>query len=237
MLAPADAEHARVVLRLGPGDRCVGLDGAGSVWPLVVTASGKRRLDLEFAGDVIREPAPGELDAPLPWIEVAVALPRGARAEGMVDALTQLGVAAITPLVTRRSPPPARSEGGHRRERLVRIAREACKQSGRSWMVELGEPMDVAQLAQRKDALLVRLEPRTDQGLSTRLEGLGRRDFTRSAPLVLVIGPEGGFAPDEEALLDAVGARPAAIAPHILRIETAAVAALSIAVERLRSPS
>jgi 16S rRNA (uracil1498-N3)-methyltransferase len=233
-LATADAEHARVVLRLGPGDRCVGLDGAGSAWPLVVTASGKRGIEVEVAGEVVREPAPGEAGAPLPWIEVAVAMPRGARAESMVDALTQLGVAAITPLLARRSPPPARSEGDHKRERLVRIAREACKQSGRSWMVELREAIDVARFARRDESHLIRLDPRASADLSTRIDAFGRRDFTRARPLVLVIGPEGGFAPDEEALLDAAGSRPAAIAPHILRIETAAAAAVAIVVERLK---
>jgi 16S rRNA (uracil1498-N3)-methyltransferase len=153
----------------------------------------------------------------------------------MVDALTQLGVAAITPLVARRSPPPTRSEGGHRRERLLRIAREACKQSGRSWMVEFAEPVDVAQFAVRKGAVCVRLDPRAGRGLSMQIDELARVDFTRAEPLVLVIGPEGGFTTDEEALLDGLGARAATIAPHILRIETAAVAALSIALERLRS--
>jgi 16S rRNA (uracil1498-N3)-methyltransferase len=232
-LAPADAEHARVVLRLVAGDRCIGLDGAGSAWPLVVTASDRRRFEVEVAGDRLHEPAPGEPGARLPWIEVAVALPRGARAETMLDAIVQLGAAAVTPLVTRRSPPPARADGEGRRERLVRITREACKQSGRLWNVELREAVDVAGLAQGRTADFVRLDPRAPSTLTSRLEALGRSAWTRERPLVIVVGPEGGFEADEHRVLDEVGALAASIAPHILRIETAAVAALGIVVDRV----
>jgi 16S rRNA (uracil1498-N3)-methyltransferase len=231
-LTPADAEHARVVLRLGQGDRCIGLDGAGSAWPLVVTASDRRRFEVEIAGDPVREPAPGEPGSRLPWIEVAVAMPRGARAESMIDSLVQLGAAAVTPLITERSPPAARSEGAHRRERWVRIAREACKQSGRLWELELNEPIDVEHLCQREFAAVVRLDPRAEVGFHDHLGSLTARNSTRDQPLLLAIGPEGGFTEDEERLFDAAKAARVSISPHILRVETAATSALAIAVDR-----
>ena len=84
--------------------------------------------------------------------------------------------------------------------------------------------------------MTLRLDPRASRGLAAGIEALGRRDFTRAQPLVLVIGPEGGFAPDEEEALDAAGAQPAALAPHILRIEPAAIAAASVAVALLSLP-
>lgn len=232
-LTPADAEHARIVLRLAAGDRCIGLDGKGSAWPLVVTASDRRRFEVEIAGDPIREPAPGEPGSSLPWIEVAVAMPRGARAESMIDSLVQLGAAAVTPLITERSPPAAKSEGAHRRERWIRIAREACKQSGRLWELELNDPLDVEQLCRRELGARVRLDPRASVCLSDRLDSMARLNWTRKKPLVIVIGPEGGFELEEERVLEEVGALSASIAPHVLRIESAAVSALAIIVDRM----
>jgi 16S rRNA (uracil1498-N3)-methyltransferase len=221
------------VLRLGPGDRCIGLDGAGSAWPLVVTASGRRGFEVEIAGDPVREPAPGAPGSRLPWIEVAVAMPRGARAESMIDSLVQLGAAAITPLITERSPPAARSESANRRERWMRIAREACKQSGRLWALELNEPIDVEHLCQRQFGAMVRLDPRAQASFHDHLGSLKDPKFTRQQPFLLAIGPEGGFTTDEERLLEIRGAAPVLISPYILRVETAAVAAMAITVDRL----
>lgn len=229
-LLASDQEHARTVLRLVAGDRCVGLDGQGRAWPLVVRVVERRRFEVEVDGPPEEEPAPGETGATLPWIEVAVALPRAGRAEDLVDALVQLGAAAITPLVCDRSPMAARSEGDHRRERLLRIAREACKQSGRLWNVQLDEATTVAALAERKPGAIVRLDPRADGRLTDHAGALSTRRFTRSDPLVLVVGPEGGFTPDEELTLARAGALALRLAPHTLRIETAAQAALAVVV-------
>lgn len=244
-LLPGDAEHARVVLRMVAGDRCVGLDGRGRAWPLRVTAADRKRLEVEATGDAILEIAPGEPGAALPWIEVAFAPPRGARAEDLLDALVQLGAAALTPLVTERSTPFARGEGEGRRERWERAAREACKQSGRSWMPELSPATEFDAFLERvrdSDAALVRLDPRADATATDVVASVLARDRgtadgspidtpgTRRRPVVLAVGPEGGFSPDEERRLDACGARSLCLAPHVLRIETAAQAALAVVV-------
>jgi len=227
--ADGEVEHAQRVLRLGAGDPLIGLDGVGGLWPLVVTRAEARVFEVEVTGEPEREPAPGEPGAALPWIEVCVPLPRGERAESMVERLVQLGAAAIRPLRTERATPEARGEGSRRAERLVRTAREACKQSGRAWMPEIQPPEALAQLAQRPAATALMLDPRASESA---LEVLAASPLSGTAarPIRLWIGPEGGFSPAESACLDAAGARRLRLAPHVLRIETAAEAGLAVVV-------
>lgn len=227
-LADFDAEHARVVLRLVPGDRCIGLDGVGHAWPLVVTRVERREIWVECSGPPTFEPAPGEPGAPLPWIEMAVALPRGSNADEMVDALAQLGAAALTPLLTERSTPAARAESDGRRARFERIAREACKQSGRLWNMQLGPALDLDGLQRRGDALWARCDPRGAVANDLRL--LTRANLTGTRPLILAVGPEGGFTPAEERWIDERSSIVLRVGPHVLRTETAAIAALAVIV-------
>ncbi|MBL8857812.1 MAG: 16S rRNA (uracil(1498)-N(3))-methyltransferase [Planctomycetes bacterium] len=231
--ADGDAQHARVVLRMVAGDTCIGIDGAGHAWPLLLTRVEKRGVEAELAGPAVSEPAPGALGAALPWIEVAVAMPRASHAEEMIDSLVQLGAAALVPLVCERSQAAARFEGAGRRERWHRISSEACKQSGRLWNLQISDALSIEALAQRGPATWVRCDPRAS---TADLGPLDAARCDRAHPLVLLIGPEGGFTPAEELRLDAAGAHAIRLGPHILRTETAAVAALAVLVARLQQP-
>jgi len=228
VLHEEDLTHARRVLRLRTGEELIGLDGRGTRWPLRLTADGEGRPGVELAGPARSEPAPGEPGAALPWIEVCVALPREKRAEGMLDRLVQLGLAALTPLVAERSQGPRAGLSPARRARLERIAREACKQSGRAWLPEIGEELRVGELAAaRAGCPLAVLTPRAPGGLAAWARELAPGAGTRERPIVLVVGPEGGLAPAEEDALAAAGARAVRVGPHVLRIETAAEAGLA----------
>ena len=227
-----DEAHARRVLRLRRGDEIIGLDGRGTRWPLrltpeVGTGLGQR-LGVELAGPARFEPAPGEPGAALPWIEVAVALPREKRAEAMLGRLVQLGLAALTPLAAERSQGPRASLSEARRGRLERAAREACKQCGRAWLPEIGGALRPGELARaRSGCPLALLAPGAAGGLQAWAGELDPAQGTRERPIVLVVGPEGGLTPAEEAELEAAGARPVRVGPHVLRIETAAEAGLA----------
>lgn len=230
-LQPEDALHAARVLRLGAGDLLFGLDGKGGRFPLRVREVQRNELQLEAAGEREHTPAPGEEGSPLPWFEVAVSWPRRNRVEEMVSRLVQLGVAAIRPLLARQRGPEEVPE--EVTERVRRVAREACKQSGRAWLPEFEARLAPDELAKRRpDSALALLDPEAGLALDTWLRclqpapgGLG----TRTRPIVLLIGPEGGIAAEEREALLLGGASPTWLAPHILRVETAAEAAMAVA--------
>ncbi|MFN0243870.1 MAG: RsmE family RNA methyltransferase [Planctomycetota bacterium] len=234
-LAAADERHALRVLRLGPGDPLSGLDGAGAEWPLRVVAAGPRELALVVSGAPRRDPAPGEPGSALPWIQLAFPPPRAGRAEELVDHAVQLGAAALAPLVTERS----HVASGERSERWERVARESCKQSGRLWLPVIGPRVSVTEFAPPSARVLV-FDPRAPRSLSEWLAEHapgGATAFDRARPLVLVVGPEGGWTEGELDTLAARGAQRLCLSPHILRIETAAEAALAIACEAFFSAS
>jgi len=233
---PGEAEHLVRVLRARVGDLVIGLDGAGGEHPLRIRACDKRNFELEPCGDPIHEPAPGRAGAPLPWIEVAVAWPRPNRADDMLDRLTQLGVAAIRPLDCAHAGPQGLPDDEHKRERCLRVLREACKQARRHWLPQLHAPCTVeALLAGPPRAGLACMDPRAAVGLP---EWIARQPQLASAtgerPLVLCIGPEGGFDERERAAFAThEPSAPVVLAPHVLRIETAAEAAAAVAVALL----
>lgn len=230
-----EVEHALRVLRMQAGEVLTGLDGRGGAFPLRIVRADRHLLELEPAGLSWREPAPGEVDAKLPWIEVAAVLPRGSRAEDLVDALVQLGAAAITPLATDRAQGGRSDVSSARAARLERAAREACKQSRRTWMPALHPEIALADLLEaRGHAAVCALHPGGLQDLAAWTRGLDRGRFgSAEAPIVLLIGPEGGFSPAELDRLERHGVARAALGPHVLRIETAAAAALAVAVQAL----
>jgi 16S rRNA (uracil1498-N3)-methyltransferase len=230
-LSEEDERHATRVLRLAAGDALLGLDGRGGRHPLRIRALRKGMLELEPDGPSTREPAPGEQDSALPWFEVAVAWPRRNRAEDMLGRLVQLGTAAIRPLTAQQRGPEEVPEEAP--ARLLRVAREACKQSGRTWLPELEPACTPEALAiARASAVFALLDPAAALSFDTWLRSLSPSPLgigTRTRPIVLVVGPEGGLTdPESEALL-ARGASAAWLGPHVLRVETAAEAAMAIA--------
>ena len=220
-LGDGEDEHARRTLRLAAGDRVELLDGRGG-W--VHAELSEERGLARTTAEVERESAPGERGARLPRIELFVAPPRGARFDGLLDGATQLGVSAIRPLVCERTGPQERAA---RRNRQVRILRESCKQSGRVWIPELHDAVPVIGSAASVRGPLVLLDPRAGRTL---LDVAAELD---ADPWIgLAVGPEGGFTLEERAALEVESVRAARLGPHILRIETAALAALGVLTSR-----
>ena len=147
----------------------------------------------------------------------------------MLQRLTQLGAASIRPLACEHGGP---QEAGGKRERAERVLREACKQSERAWLPELRSPCRPDELAALHpgDALVV-LDPGAELSLATWarawLADPARRPLWGGA-IVLAVGPEGGFSDGEREALLRDGASPVVLAPHVLRIETAAEAAVAV---------
>ena len=194
-LDPADRHHLERVLRLRAGDPLTVSDGRGA-WQPCRFVDGRP----EPTGDIRRVPAPE------PPISVAFALVKGHKPELVVQKLTELGVDVIRPFVASRSVvrwAPAKQAAGV--DRLNRIGREAAMQCRRVRLPVVTPVADFADVASRPGA--GRAEP-------------GAPPLSLATPTVLV-GPEGGWAPEERDVdLPVVG-----LGDHILRSETAAIAA------------
>lgn len=197
-LAPESVHHLERVLRLRPGDALVLGDGAGGWRPA------RYGPDLDPTGPIERA------DRPRPELTVAFALVKGDRPEMAVQKLTELGVDRIIPFRAVRSVVRWDDDRAAKAvARLRSVASGAAQQCHRPWVPEVAE---VASLADLLGAERVAMADRA--GAAPTLEH----------PFVLV-GPEGGWAPEE---IDAARRRSVprvSLSPHVLRAETAAVTA------------
>ena len=138
----------------------------------------------------------------------------------MVEKLTELGVDRLVPLVTARGVAEATAAATSRLERVVI---EACKQCGRDTLLEIGAAATIESLAASTAPAASRLIAHPD---APPLDAAAVIAAGADPPcdLVGVVGPEGGFPPDEIATAQRHGFRPVSLGPHVLRIETAAIA-------------
>ena len=157
---------------------------------------------LEPVTGVVREARPS------PVVTVAFAVVKGSRPEWAVQKLTEVGVDRIVPLAAARSVVRWSPGSGHL-DRLRRVAREAAMQSRRVWLPVVDDVTPFPALAAEPGAVVAH-------------PGGGPPSLDR--PLVLV-GPEGGWDDAELAGVAAAGVARLSLGPHILRTETAAVAA------------
>ena len=209
VLTGDEARHLVRVLRGRPGDEIVVFAGTGVAWPARIVTIGRDEVALAL-GAAIPDPA-----ADRPRLTIAVALPKGERQKWLVEKLTELGVDSLVPLVTARGVAEATAAA---RTRLERGVVEACKQSGRNRLMEIAPPQSVAALlAAAADALLILADPQAPPLDAAAALAAGR-------PVVGLVGPEGGFTADERAAAEQAGAIRAGLGPHVLRIETAAIA-------------
>lgn len=217
-----EGRHAARVKRLGVGESVLVSDGAGGLLSCTVVAVLPDGLRLEVTSRRL-VPAPG------PRVVVVQALPKGERAELAVELMTELGVDEIVPWAASRCVVRWDGPRGDRAlEKWRRTVREAAKQSRRAWLPVIAPlvPTDavVARLAGAGGALVLH-EDATDALASAALPAAGE--------LVLVVGPEGGIAPDELAAFVAAGARPVRLGALVLRTSTAGAAALAALSPRL----
>lgn len=215
----AETHHLVHVLRLGPGALVHALDGRGHELTIRVADLAGRR-----ASGVVVERAARTAESPLE-LTLAQGLPKGDKLDGIVRMATELGVTRVVPLICRRT--VARLEPGRGAARLARwerIAREAAKQSGRATIPEVCAPTPLVTWlrAPREPGLLLCLWEAEATVLDTALPA------ERPARVTLVVGPEGGLAPEEIDDLRAAGAVVAGLGPRILRTETAGPVGLAL---------
>jgi 16S rRNA (uracil1498-N3)-methyltransferase len=218
-----EARHLARVLRARVGDVVTLFDGRGRAWQARVARIARAPVELEavepnavepntvarFAG----EPAPPPAG---PRLTLAVALPKGERQKWMVEKLTELGVARLVPLATARGVAEATASAAARLERQVI---EACKQCGRDTLMEVvaGRPLDRVLADLPAGARGVIAHPHAPPLDAAAVQA-------GATEVIALVGPEGGFTADELAAADRAGAVRVSLGPHILRVETAAIA-------------
>ena len=213
LLPPEEEAHARKVLRLKAGDECQAL------------------LDGEIYAAQVAEVSPHmilELQNALPTTEPSVrvtlyqGVPKGDKMDYIVQKCTEAGISRIVPVQFSRC--VARWDKKveeKKRSRLLRIAAEAAKQSGRAAVPTIGETLTAAQLCRALPAHSLALVPWEEQrtgSIAAQLSG--------QTDIALIIGPEGGIDPAEIRELTEAGARPVTLGRRIFRTETAGLAAL-----------
>jgi len=209
VLVGDEARHLVRVLRARVGDAVSIFDGSGREWPARVAAIGRDEVALEAGAPLPRAPLPAR---PL---TLAVALPKGERQKWMVEKLTELGVARLVPIETARGVAEATPAAI---ERLARGVIEACKQCGRTTLMEIAAPRSIpALLAAAEAAEIIVADPGGAPLAVPRAGG-------EPGGVLALVGPEGGFTPEEIAAAVGAGAVRVALGPHILRVETAAIA-------------
>ncbi len=222
-LAEGELEHATRVLRLPVGARLEILDGRGGRATAELDGEGSRRRSVRLTSALEHTPLAGEPNAKLPHVELLIPPPRGARFEALLDRATQLGAARIRPLMCEHTGPEDRAA---KRDRQLRVLREACKQSGNLQLPALEEAAPLGRALEGSPRPVFFLEPHATLSLPKALTALP--EMPRR--LALAAGPEGGFSPEERDQLAEAGALAVRLTPHILRIETAAEAALAIVI-------
>ena len=223
---PADAARHLKVLRPKEGEEIELFDGKGK-WRVYSYSSGQ-----ETASPLHATSQTSQTSQTSRTLTLFACVTKGSRWDWTIEKATELGVTRIVPVISDRTIVRIpKGERAAKRERWMRIAEDAARQSDAKWLPEIAEAIDF------KDALpLVRettcfigalvtppARPLAEAVASqVKVEGVGvERNFST------FIGPEGDFTPEELGALMEI-AIPTSFGPTILRAETAAIYAVSV---------
>jgi 16S rRNA (uracil1498-N3)-methyltransferase len=226
-LSGDEAQHLIRVMRARPGTQVLLFDGHGSEYLAVV-----ERVDRSDVGLSILERRDADREISIDVV-LAVSLPKGDRQKWLVEKAVELGVRQVVPLRTSRSVAQPVQQA---LERLERTVIEASKQCGRNRLMQIGEPQVwpdfVSATEQVPTRLLAHPDARPRDG--AKRSGLFiPPDEATTGPVLLAVGPEGGFTAEEVALATAAGWRPVDLGPRILRVETAAILLAAMVAQHL----
>jgi 16S rRNA (uracil1498-N3)-methyltransferase len=217
-LDAASAHHVRDVLRLSTGTALELFDDAGRVARGEIVATEPLvRVRVDEVSTVRHSTR---------TVTIASAVPKGERADWMIEKLSELGCERFVPLATARS--VVLPEGKNKRERWVRIATESAKQSRRAGV------MRIDPLTELKELIAGRAAQPAEAGragfLSIESSATPIASFFENdvANIMLLVGPEGGWTDEELALFKAHQLLALKLTDTVLRVETAAVAAMAV---------
>jgi 16S rRNA (uracil1498-N3)-methyltransferase len=215
-LPQALAHHAVRVLRLKPDTEITLFDGTGGQYAATLLIDGKKAFARTGPLQATEVELPGH-------ITLAQGIPSGDKMDWVIEKAVELGAARLIPITAQRSVLQLTGERLRKRlEHWRRIAQSASEQCGRNRLMEIYEPISLAACLQGReaDAQTLVCQPDARQSLAQALNlGTDR--------LLLLVGPEGGWSPQELAQVDTAGVCAVRFGKRVLRTETAGLALIS----------
>jgi len=225
VVMPADeASHLTRVMRLGVGDEIAVFDGRGHEFRANVVSAVRGKVRIELIEPI--DPAP-EARVPIALVQAVL---KGDKMDDVVRDATMMGVAAIEPIMTARTIARGkRPENG----RWSRVAIASAKQCRRAVVPAIAATQDFSQwLASSAHGLrLILVEPSAGE---RDIDSLRLLETHAAGSLALIVGPEGGWSPEEREHADRAGCVAVTLGGLTLRADAVAVAALAIARFALR---
>jgi 16S rRNA (uracil1498-N3)-methyltransferase len=210
--------HLRDVLRLKVDDEVELADADGNDYSGIITSIDRKRAEVK----VFLKKAAGEDTLKL---TVACAIPKNTRFDEVIDFLTQLGVERIIPMLTERVVVKLdETKAAERHQRWIKIAQNAARQSQRTHIPDIEQLTDFAGVISQAGDYELKLIPNLNSERK-----LIRNIIAEHKPrnIIVLIGPEGDFTPDEVALAVNNGFLPVSLGDTVLRVATAAIAVAS----------
>ena len=227
-LPEGTARHVQV-LRLQPGHGITLFNGQGGEWDATITRMGRSDVEVTLGAHRSDEREAGRA------VQLALGMPANERMDWLVEKATELGAASLQPLHTSRSVLRLAGDRADKKQKHWQsVAVAACEQCG-------GNRVPAVASVQDRAAGLKSLPPIDPQAPALRCllsladgsmplgQALAR--VPTAAPVIFLSGPEGGLSPAEEALAAAHGFVPVTLGARVLRAETAALAALLLALQ------
>lgn len=230
-LAEADLHHAVSVLRVRAGEEIDVVAPGGRVWRVIVDTATRDALTAVVAEE-LREP-----DLAAPRVTLVFGVSKGSKNDEIVEGAVEVGAWDIVPVLTARSVVRFDSKKrADRGERWRRVALTAAKQSKRGSVPHVSDPArlnDVLPLLGGHEVVLVAWEDADAQGSGVRAALAAAGEISADARVAVVVGPEGGLAPEEVEALSKIGGRTVTLGRTILRAETAAVVATALVIHEV----
>lgn len=211
------ARHLSLVLRVKPGEPLIIFDGSGHKFFCNILQVHKKEVVVE---KVRQEPCSAE--SPVSII-LAQGIAKGEKMDLIIQKATELGVNRIIPLITERSEVRHTEKVG----RWRKIALSAAEQSGRERIPEIEEPIEFGEFIEQ-DAVPLQMKLIFSEEHNERNFKKILLDHKNANNILILVGPEGGFAKDEVTAAVEKGFIEASLGQRILRTETAPISALSI---------
>lgn len=216
----ADARHALRVLRLVEGDRFIAVIEGQGQYVARITGVGPSRVVAE-----IERPIQAATE-PRTDVWLFQCMPKADKMDAIIQRATELGAAAIVPVMSSRTVPRPDSEQARSRyARWRKIAVEASELSGRLRVPTVAGQVSFAQALEMSRDFEIRLMPWEQEHARSLREALGG---LRSPRVFLMIGPEGGFSEQEAREALHAGVLPVTLGPRMMRTENAGAVALAI---------